>query len=292
MPGWRRRHPAAHRRRLRSALQQCGGALGQRHGSAPHVTGEDQRELVAADPGGDTALGPARDHREGVGGQDDHPVSGVVAGLVVDLLQPVQVEEHDGGAGLSLLEQPGQAVVEDAPVGQPGQRVLVGHPGHPLEQLAGGDRLAHECGDLAREGQVRLVVRRLLGRAGDPELAPQTTLAGHRHGDARTPCRHRTRMLRSGSGARGSSRLHQEAGALRAGRPPRGSAGRSRPPGSARRRAPARPRLTLVTRRPRSRSHSDSESASPPSAAPGLLAGHLQDIEEAAAALQRPHDVM
>jgi hypothetical protein len=74
----------------------------------------------------------------GSGGGDQHlghalqgAVPGVVAGVVVDRLQLVDVAEHHrqrhvavGGAGHGPL----QAFLEGAPVGQPGQRVLVGEP--------------------------------------------------------------------------------------------------------------------------------------------------------------------
>ena len=71
--------------------------------ASAHV-GEQHGELVAAEPG-DGVLGP---HRAGqpVGGDLEQPVAGVVAQGVVDLLEPVQVEqaERDGAAGaLGLL---------------------------------------------------------------------------------------------------------------------------------------------------------------------------------------------
>jgi hypothetical protein len=52
-----------------------------------------------------------------------------VAERVVDLLEMVQVDHHHRDARVAALREElglAQAVVEQAPVGQPGQRVVVG----------------------------------------------------------------------------------------------------------------------------------------------------------------------
>jgi hypothetical protein len=66
-----------------------------------------------------------------------------VAEGVVDLLEAVEVDEQHGHAvagALGALERLGEAVVEQAAVGQAGERVVVGlHPDQGFGLLALGD---------------------------------------------------------------------------------------------------------------------------------------------------------
>jgi len=64
---------------------------------------------------------------------DQQPVAGVVAEGVVDLLEAVEVHEHHGCARRSSLEGGRHHLVEEGPVGQPGQGVV-----ERLVLLAGG----------------------------------------------------------------------------------------------------------------------------------------------------------
>ena len=87
------------------------------------------RELVTADPGDEVAAEAAELGVQGPRDGLDELVAGEVAEGVVDLLEPVDVERDDRDrapdAGCDV-EGLGRALVEGAPVQQPGQRVAVG----------------------------------------------------------------------------------------------------------------------------------------------------------------------
>ena len=98
--------------------------------------GEDDRELVAADPRQHVALAGAA--VENAGDLLDHAVADRVAEGVVDLLEVVEVERHQrpgGAVAAAAGHLPAQVFLEAAPVLQPGQRVLARFPlqlAHPL----------------------------------------------------------------------------------------------------------------------------------------------------------------
>ena len=88
---------------------------------------EEDRELVAADPGGQVA-GPQRRLDALADGRQERVAGGVAEG-VVDDLEVVEVEEQhdrDQPGGVGRLESLGHALGEERPVGEPGQRVVIG----------------------------------------------------------------------------------------------------------------------------------------------------------------------
>ena len=122
-------------------------------GGRQRRTGQQHHELVTAVAGHHVAAAHGVAQRAGHHAQ--HVVALGVRVLVVDLFEPVEVDQRDGqrvvvrGGG-----QHGHPVVQRAPVGQPGQRVLqclLGHravlAGQPLVLTPGaqrrGPRLAH-----------------------------------------------------------------------------------------------------------------------------------------------------
>ena len=104
-------------------------------------------ELVAAEPGDGVAV--ADGAAEAVRDLDEHRVAAVVAEAVVDVLEAVEVAEQHRDAPLGAVGQPLQCPFEQHPVGQSGQRVVVGLEAEafvlvaqePLHLLAGGDVL-------------------------------------------------------------------------------------------------------------------------------------------------------
>ncbi len=116
--------------------------------------GAQHRELVAAEAGDDVA----RPHRllEALRDLAEQLVAGVVAQSVVDVLEPVDVQEQDGDAGAVAFgprERVAEEVDEQPPVGEAGEQIVVGAVG---EQVLGrlpldGDRrrLREHLHDLA-----------------------------------------------------------------------------------------------------------------------------------------------
>ncbi|MDQ3454152.1 MAG: hypothetical protein M3513_01435 [Actinomycetota bacterium] len=114
--------------------------------------GQDD-ELVSTEAG--HAVGRAAGGLEPVGHRDQHFVTDVVTQGVVDVLEPVQVQQQQGD-GTGVARQPGQGLAaafpQGGPVGGPGQGVGLGlHQegilrGHPFGHVAGvadhGDQLA------------------------------------------------------------------------------------------------------------------------------------------------------
>ena len=96
------------------AKDALGGAL-----RSSRVVGDHNRELVAAEP--EDLLVRADRAQEDAGDGREHLVARRVAESVVDLLEVVDVEEHEGDVG--RLDQCVDVLVEGATVREPGQRV-------------------------------------------------------------------------------------------------------------------------------------------------------------------------
>ena len=91
--------------------------------------GEQDHELVAADPGDDVRVAGAG--AQAAGHLDEQPVAVGVPERVVDVLEAVEVEAEDGDgepAAASARERELELLVEKAPVGKLGQ--LVGRREH------------------------------------------------------------------------------------------------------------------------------------------------------------------
>src|SRR5205085_1367456 len=104
---------------------------------------EEDGELVAAEAGQGVGLPGAG--AEPLGHADEELVSGAVAEAVVDGLEVVEVQEHDADEparpGLAV-EGVVEAILEEGPVGEPGERVVEGLVVEPLlERLTLADVL-------------------------------------------------------------------------------------------------------------------------------------------------------
>ena len=103
-------------------------------------------ELVATHSG--DGIPPSRDRRDGGGHRDDHGVAGRVAKEVIDTLEVVEIDRHEG-----KREPVGQArkgALELTAIGEPGQRIgqrLL------LEELVGGRVREGELGQAAEQSQ-------------------------------------------------------------------------------------------------------------------------------------------
>ena len=149
--------------------------------------GEDDAELVAAQAG-HGVLGPGV-VGEALGQLGEELVAAVVAEGVVDLLEAVQVDDGDGGSRVAahgvdhgLLG----ALVEQRPVGEVGERVVLGQELvllHLLAQAAADRHRDDEEGDVQRTeadeevavracGARRRRRRRWARRAGRPRGPP------------------------------------------------------------------------------------------------------------------------
>ena len=112
------------------------------HASSGHVgVGQDQRELVAADAGEHVAV--AEDAAQCLADAREQLVAGCVPERVVDLLEPVEVEQQQR-SGAPVPARPADLALElllEAPAAeQPGQCVPVGDLLElQLEALALGD---------------------------------------------------------------------------------------------------------------------------------------------------------
>ena len=122
--------------------------------------GEHHRDLVATEPGREVldaqpGLDPLRDAHQ-------QRVPGGVPELVVDLLEPVEVEEQQGHRVVLALRghQPvGEPVQEQGPAGQARQRV-VERLVHVREGLRVGERQAHVLRERQQDLPVDLGVPR------------------------------------------------------------------------------------------------------------------------------------
>ena len=107
----------------------------------PSYLGQDQGELITSKPrhgiaGAHAGVEPAGDF-------DQEPVPSRVAEHIVDVLEVVEVEQQQPGSpimALGLSQSMLQAVVEQRPVGQAGQRIVEGEiTGALLDPRAFGD---------------------------------------------------------------------------------------------------------------------------------------------------------
>ena len=153
-------------------------------------------ELVAAEPR--RQLLGTHVAAQALGEGDEQLVAGRVAEVVVDRLEPVQVdEEHDrlGAVGRCALERLVDAGVEEAPVRQARERVVerlvaelrleIGELGERLLELL----VLEQQRRVAREGAEELLVllserRHLVGAVADEQHAEQAVLA-HERGEDR-----------------------------------------------------------------------------------------------------------
>ena len=89
--------------------------------------GDQERELVAVQPG-DQVPGVGGQLAEPPGDGDQQPVADLVAEAVVDQREPVQVQDAhaDPGVRCRVGGHAGEVLGEQGPVGQPGQRVVLG----------------------------------------------------------------------------------------------------------------------------------------------------------------------
>ena len=123
-------------------------------------------------------------------------------GLVVDRLELVDVAKQHRQCALALTraaDRALEALLHRAPVGQTGERVLVGEPRHAREQLGPADGHGQLSGHGLEEAHVLTPKARLAGRGGRVDLAPGVTLDHDRHADLR--------LLAEPSQARGVPRV-------------------------------------------------------------------------------------
>ncbi len=147
-----------------------------RGGLGPAGAEQQHHELVAAQPRHRVAL--AQPVHEPVGHTLDDLVAGGEAQGIVDQLEPVEIDQHHGEqlAGATRpLDRLGHAVVEQEPVGQAGQRVVVGEAAQGLLGLLAAGQVAHHQHDhapLALLGEAGLDLDRhqLAGPAAQGEL--------------------------------------------------------------------------------------------------------------------------
>ena len=101
---------------------------------------DDQRELVAADARQESAAGS---RRQALAHLAQQRIAGRVAEHVVDVLEPVEIEAQHRkrlGRRSRALEREVEALVESRPVGQVGQRIVIGEMRDALDRpLAVGD---------------------------------------------------------------------------------------------------------------------------------------------------------
>ena len=157
------RDPQRQRQRLEDAIRRVGRLL-----HSVDVL-QEQRELIAAEAR--RRVAGANTRREALRHFDQHLVAGGVPEAVVDRLEVVEVEEHDGDA-LVLAPRAGDrvpdALGEERPVGEPGDRVVEGLMRELfLERLALADVAAVEddAADVLVAEQVRAVELELVRRA-------------------------------------------------------------------------------------------------------------------------------
>ena len=101
---------------------------------------------------------------------------------VVDPLEPVEVAERDRQRA-AALDRRLEALVERAPVAEPGQRVRVRERVDAREQLGAPDRSADLAGDRLQERHVPAGERHGADVGERLELAPRAPVEDHRHAD-------------------------------------------------------------------------------------------------------------
>ena len=130
-----------------------------RTAAASSVSGEDDGELVAAEPAEDVAVAEA--FAQDVGERAHDAVAGRVAAEVVDVLEVVEVEQQQRAVAAECelaFELPG----EGAAVEQAGQRVLVGHADEgflPFVTFGGVNAAFPPSGDVHHPIEVAVVER-------------------------------------------------------------------------------------------------------------------------------------
>ena len=148
---------------------------------------EQHRELVAAQPRGQVGRPDAA--ADPLGGGDQDGVAGGVAGVVVDALEVVEVEEEHGAGAARAGQRLVQAAHEQRAVGEVGERVAVGlaleralqlaHAPDRLLEAVELERHAGVAGERLEQPQVRLGEA---GRRAEPVAqqhhADQARLAG------------------------------------------------------------------------------------------------------------------
>ena len=142
-------------------LQDLGGHVGGVGGALD--LRQHHHELVAADAA--DGVHHAQLPHQALGDLLQHLVAGGVAERVVDVLEAVQVDEHHRGllaVALARGQRLGEPVFQQAAVGQPGQRVVVGEVLRArlglapvgdlrLQALVGGLQFGGALGDRALE---------------------------------------------------------------------------------------------------------------------------------------------
>ncbi|HET8977689.1 MAG TPA: hypothetical protein VFN87_05985 [Solirubrobacteraceae bacterium] len=107
-------------------LQRGGDPLQHGHGViAPAQTGQEQAELVPAEAG--DGVGGADGVADAAADLDEQLIPGGMTERVVDLLETVEVHERHGqlgAAALGVADRLGDALAEQHPVGQPGERIV------------------------------------------------------------------------------------------------------------------------------------------------------------------------
>ena len=102
------------------------------------AVGQDDRELVAAEARHSVGLAQHLDETEGRLAQ--HGIARSVAERVVDLLEPVEVDQHHGRGRvltLRLRQRLREAILEEASIRQPGEHVAERVCAYVLDVLAG-----------------------------------------------------------------------------------------------------------------------------------------------------------
>ena len=148
--------------------------------------GDDQRELVAAVAGGDVVGADAAAQRGADAAQ--HLVAGQVAVLLVDLLEVVEVDQHErgrlGGAAGGALDLAPELLVQRGVVEAAGERVGLRRAG---EVGVGAGVAAGDAGQLRERLQHREVLGADAVRAlpADAEHAAQLAVPAERHRERR-----------------------------------------------------------------------------------------------------------
>ena len=105
--------------------------LGHLHGSVPVGVGKYEHHLVAAHAA--RQVGVPQNGTDGVAHLAQHPVAGGVPVGVVEELEVVEVDHHEGEFAAALLGPPpfyGEALMDPPMVVQAGERVSLGQPEH------------------------------------------------------------------------------------------------------------------------------------------------------------------
>ncbi len=176
------------------ALGQGEGPGAQLFGDGHHLVGllplHQQAELVAAEPGGEAAGEFGGGQRELVGEPFQQPVPHLVAELVVDPLQPVDVADDQGDHGVVpvvRLQRALQPGVDRAPVGEAGERVGEGEPAQVGEALGLGESGRDLGGEQGRVVGVGLGELGHPDRPGEVQLAPGLPVQHDRRDHAAGP---------------------------------------------------------------------------------------------------------